>query len=74
MREEHRTALRRGVVAGLYGAAVMALTMAPQVEAWDAAGVMQFATAVGLAFLAPLSFLGIMGNRDARRNDAADAP
>ena len=42
---------------------------APQVTSWtDSADIIAFATAVGLAFLAPLSFLGYMGDRDARRN------
>lgn len=70
MREENRTGLRRGVVAGLYGAALMALTLAVQVTSWsDPDALLAYGTAVGLAFMAPLSFLGYMGQRDARRND-----
>ena len=69
MREEHRTAITRGIVAGLYGAALAALTLAPQVGAWsDSSAVL--ASAVGVAFLGPLSFLAAAGERDVRRNDA----
>ena len=70
IRKEQKTGLQRGLVAGLYVAALSALTLAPQVGDWgDSAAVVAFGTAVGVAFLGPLSFLANAGRRDA---DAAD--
>jgi fucose permease len=70
VRKEEKIGLQRGVVAGLYVAALSALTLAPQVTDWtDSAALVAFGTAVGVAFLGPLSYLANAGRRDA---DAAD--
>ena len=69
MREEVKTGISRGAVAGLYVAALFALTQAPQVTDWtDAKALVSFITGIGVAFLGPLSFLAERGRHDAEVN------